>query len=387
MKSTSKSFLYEVIFIVTSVFPLALSMSVCSGMGVFAGMFFSVAAALIAAVNSSSAMIPVYLVFLTVSAVLGAYNAATLSLSIIISGALLALSSLFFEKIKPLFSSPASAGAMLAAALSVTILFTTDYFGIGASGNNVIQMLASYRSLGFHANWRGVLYGTIVMVIMITFPRKFKKLCSAVNASFIAIIVTLVLNLFLNPADMPTAINEIGNFSSADFAKDFIFALIGEKPNIFAAVFSGAALFFPCFYMIAQSETAEKRSFIIDGAANAALGFAGCMALPCGLKKDKHTFAVGTAAAAITAIMLVCISGLIPRIPVHSCAVVLIVGAWHSVKWREIKNAFSSVFSVLIFAVSILAFLIYGISSGILVCAALSALYHLISDKKPVKGS
>ena len=225
------------------------------------------------------------------------------------------------------------------------------------------------------------------MVIMITFPRKFKKLCSAVNASFIAIIVTLVLNLFLNPADMPTAINEIGNFSSADFTKDFIFALIGEKPNIFAAVFSGAALFFPCFYMIAQSETAEKRSFIIDGTANAALGFAGCMALPCGLKKDKHTFAVGTAAAAITAIMLVCISGLIPRIPVHSCAVVLIVGAWHSVKWREIKNAFSSVFSVLIFVVSILAFLISGISSGILVCAALSALYHLISDKKPVKGS
>ena len=53
MKSTSKSFLYEVIFIVTSVFPLALSMSVCSGMGVFAGMFFSVAAALIAAVNYS----------------------------------------------------------------------------------------------------------------------------------------------------------------------------------------------------------------------------------------------------------------------------------------------------------------------------------------------
>lgn len=387
MKSTVKTRTNEIIYLATSIFPLALSMSVCSGMGVFAGIVFSVAAMLIAAVNTSVCAMPIYLAYLIVCGTFTAFNAATVSLAIIISGALLSLSPFYGSKLKQLISSPASAGAMLAAALSVTILFTTDYFGIGASGNDVIKMLASYRSLGFHANWRGVLYGTIVMVIMITFPRKFKKLSTTVNASFIAIAITLILNLFLNPSYMPTAINEIGAFSSSDFTDKLTFALLNETPYVIPAVINGIALFFICFYMMADVDKSPKSRIIMNGAANAALGFAGCMVLPCGLKNKKSDFAVGAAAATITAIVLVCLNGLISRIPVHSCAVVLIVGAWQSIKWQEIKKAFSNAISVILFVISILAFLILGTASGVLVSVALSAIYHLISEKKPVKCS
>ncbi len=44
----------------------------------------------------------------------------------------------------------------------------------------------------------------------------------------------------------------------------------------------------------------------------------------------------------------------IARIPVHCCAVVLIVGAWQSVKWSEVKKAFSSTLNIFIFAVIII---------------------------------
>ena len=57
----------------------------------------------------------------------------------------------------------------------MTILQTNNYFGINATGVSAVDMLLSYRSFGFHANWRTVLYGTIVLVLMITYPRKFKK--------------------------------------------------------------------------------------------------------------------------------------------------------------------------------------------------------------------
>ena len=63
----------------------------------------------------------------------------------------------------------------LSLAFSVTALLTTHYFGIGAEGFTVIEILKTYRSLGFHPNWRGVFYGTITLFCMITYPFKFKK--------------------------------------------------------------------------------------------------------------------------------------------------------------------------------------------------------------------
>jgi MFS superfamily sulfate permease-like transporter len=175
-------------------------------------------------------------------------------------------------------------------------LLTTHYFGIGASGSNAKEMITSYLSLGFHPNWRGVLYGTIVMVIMITFPRKFKKLCKTISAPFIAVVITLILNLFLNPSYMVSAINEIGGFS-----------------------FSTAALL--------------PESNIFD------------------------------------------------RIPVHSLAVILIVGAWENVKWKEIKKVFSSPVNVLFFDASVIATLYFGYIYGVIFSALLYFIYSFCSKK------
>ena len=57
----------------------------------------------------------------------------------------------------------------------MTILQTNNYFGINATGVSAVDMLLSYRSFGFHANWRTVLYGTIVLVLMITYRVNLKS--------------------------------------------------------------------------------------------------------------------------------------------------------------------------------------------------------------------
>ena len=111
---------------------------------------------------------------------------------------------------------------MLAGALTVTVMQTNDYFAIGGEGNMIRDMLASYVSKGFHPNWRGVLYGTITMVILITFPRKFKKASLTVRPAFLALVFTLLLNLWLNPSYMPTSIKEIARSApaAAHFRRD-----------------------------------------------------------------------------------------------------------------------------------------------------------------------
>lgn len=384
MIDSKKSAALETVFLFTSIFPLALCMGVCSGMGAGAGLLFAVVASLAADADRPKPTPPVYLAFLVVFYAFGKFNAATVSLAVIVSGVLLVASSLFPYKPNRFIAVSAGSGAALAGALSATVFFTDDYFGIGASGFSVADILASYRSLGFHANWRGVLYGTVVLVIMITFPRKFKKTGKIFSASFLSLAVALVLNLFLNPSYMKTAINETGGFSYKD-AKNVILPLLSEKPNFGAAFVCGAALFVVSYFTLSQRKVADGRGLAIAGAANGALGFLCSTFLPRGIRRDKRSFVPGLISASACAVLLFALDGLIARIPVHACAVVLIVGAWQSVEWGELRNAFSRAADALCFSACFVSVLILGAADGIPLAAAFSVLRRTVFAANPAR--
>lgn len=285
----------KIISLLTAVFPFSLAAAVFTGTG-FYGMLLTAAAFLIFVLKASDKKImPAFSAFLVILFISQAAGETSVYLAIAVAGAVSGLYFHFSENFK-IRNNAVTAGFSLATALTVTVLLTTHYFGIGASGTDVREMIASYLSLGFHPNWRGVLYGTVVMVIMITFPRKFKKFCSVIKAPFIALAVTLILNCFLNPSYMVTAINEIGNFASDSFTPSFALDIFG-------------------------------------------------------------------------------------RIPVHSLAVVMIVGAWESVRWGEIKKAFSSPVSIICFAVTVIATLYFGYICGIIISAILYIIHHFIFSK------
>lgn len=290
-----KKIFLKFISLITTVLPLSLSAAIFTGMN-FSGMILISAVLMIYLCKTDTKKImPVFsafLILLYVSQTLGTTSAfVTVFIAGIVSAALLFLPEQFRTQ-----SSSVTSGFSLATALTVTVLLTTHYFGIGASGNDVKEMIASYLSLGFHPNWRGVLYGTIVMVIMITFPRKFKNFCSVVKAPFIAVVFTLILNFFLNPSYMITAINEIGTFAQDTFT-----------PQIALNIFG--------------------------------------------------------------------------RIPVHSLAVVMIVGAWESVKWGEIKKSFSSPVSIICFAITVISTLYLGYVYGLIISAILYIINNVYHKK------
>ncbi len=382
------SFAKETLTTLTFMFPLAFSFAVCLGFEEIIGILFACTAMFFVPTDKFEKAMPVYGTFIIIGytyfhnlkdfARTGAFFG-----SFLICGILLIASSFFYKKLKTLFSSPAVSGVMLATALTVTVLFTTDYFGIGATGNTVSEMIASYISLGFHPNWRGVLYGTIVMVIMITLPRKFKKFSKTVSASFIALVATLLLNLALNPADMTTSITEIADGTKGNLLA-FLFGEIVsfEAKNIIYAIHSGIALFLVSFYAISQNENARKSDYIIAGAANAAVGALTYFPLPYGTK--KKSFLPGITATAITLLMMYFGEDFILRIPLHSCAVVLIVGAWQSMKWGEIKKAFSGVMPVVCFTACVLSCLMMGIVHGILISFLISVIFSVFAKKSKV---
>ncbi len=293
-KQTIKSFLLKLITLFTAVLPFSFSSAMFIGFKHYIFIIIAVILLMFSVKASDKKIMPMYAGFLVTMFFSKSLGITAAVVALILFG-IITVVYLFLPERKS--DSPIASAFSLATALTVTVLLTTHYFGIGASGANVREMISSYLSLGFHPNWRGVLYGTIVMVIMITFPRKFKKFCSVVKAPFIAIGVTLILNLFLNPPDMKTAITEIGNFSDAIF------------PDV------------------------------------------------------------------------------INRIPVHSLAVVMIVGAWESVEWKKVKNAFSSVHSVVFFIISIVSTLYFGYVYGILISAVLYIIYSIIFRKSKTHES
>ena len=138
------------------------------------------------------------------------------------------------------------AWATLMLALVATVILTNQYFGIGATGSTAIEMLKSYRSLGFHPHFRGLLYGTITLFAMITYPFKFRKLNKILPAEFMTLFVPLVLNLFLNPEKELTTVNEIDSFihnKHIPFSFSETFENLNIIPIILGCLYFGFVLF------------------------------------------------------------------------------------------------------------------------------------------------
>lgn len=93
-------------------------------------------------------------------------------------------------------------------AVVMTLYQCSGYFAVGAQGAGLVALLRSYRSLGFHPNWRTVLFSTIMMVILITWPRKFKSLSKVLPGSAVGLVAVTLLNLVLNPDPLRSAVTE-----------------------------------------------------------------------------------------------------------------------------------------------------------------------------------
>ncbi|MBO5410701.1 MAG: SulP family inorganic anion transporter [Clostridia bacterium] len=375
----------DTLTIVTTALPLCLSMAACCPINNYTGLIAAAFSALFVKINSDRQIMPVIISFLCFSYTLSAFGIGAACFSVLLCGLILIVTAFSGFDVKSLIFNPAVTAVMQASAIVITVLQTTNYFGIGATGNTIDEMLASYTSLGFHPNWRGVLYGTIVMVIMITYPRKLKKTEKAVRATFAALAITLALNLILNPSQATSAINEIGSFQ---FSFGELFGQIRNfRPSLASftsSVISAIALYVSAAYSLNLNKTAKSSDYLVSGIANVISSFFGFF-VPVRIRK-KSEFGLPNimAAVIITVIALTC-KDLIARIPLHSCAVVLIVAAWQSMKWSYYKTAFSNVASITCL-LAVLAFsLLFGITKGVVFAAIFSIVCSLTNQNAKIK--
>ena len=278
----------------------------------------------------SKSLIPTLFNFLILSFVFSSFGSIAATVSLLSAAIVLCFGHYISQKTNKIRNSSVISGLMLGTAIVMTVMQTTNYFGIGASGLTPREMIASYLSLGFHGNWRGVLYGTITMVILITFPRKFKTASKIISPMFISLAVSLGLNYFLNPPDMITAINEAGPFT---FEYSTNITLSGIVVSILLGIVTGLSDIYSM-----SCNNYSKKEYLTTGIINIFLSPIMCF-VP---KKINKSIIQGIPAALILALFIIIFKDNLARIPVHSCAVILIVSAWENVKWKRVKNAFTS---------------------------------------------
>ncbi len=350
VKNQDIKFLFKkMLFPIAFIFPFVFSMGVCSEIGAARACIATVILSLFIDEFNSKSMIPVLLNFAVISFIYSVFGETATILSLIVSGIVLCFGYKLNNILSKFKDSSIAIGIIIATALVVTVLQTTNYFGIGATGNTAREMIQSYVSLGFHGNWRGVLYGTIVMVIMITFPRKFKKLNKTVHASAIALLLTLVLNYFLNPSDMITSINEVKSLDF-EFGSDFNISAWGIVFSILCGIITGLSN-----TVLLSKDECSNKDYVTTGIVNVLLSPFFCF-IP---QKINKSFVKNIPVALTTALIIFLIKDLIIRMPVHSCAVVLIVGAWQAIEWKKLKYAFNNPLTVISFIIPIIIFLIF----------------------------
>lgn len=328
------------------IFPLALAFGSNSPFGTAAGLVGAIAACVLGAGNSKKVPMPHVEVFAVLFCAANAIGVSGAMLSCIIAGAiLLFVATLQFNKSFFIIPSEALGAVTFMVAAVLCITQVNYYFGIGVPVGNALDTLMAYRSFGFHANWRGVLYGTITLVVMITYPIKFKKLSKRVPAPAVALVGTTLLNLLLNPSAETTAIDEVG-----DFVSSAMYLFVG-KISIYDITFSKfiPALFFAwALVVVLVADTLLHEGKL--SAVHYSLAFKGLRTLVCPLCEGMtvsdddsygETRMTGIFAAVIMILLSMLCKPLIMRVPTATLAVIIICTAWQRVRFKFIQKSFS----------------------------------------------
>lgn len=220
------------------------------------------------------------------------------------------------------------AWATLILALVATVILTNRYFGIGASGSTAIEMLKSYRSLGFHPHFRGLLYGTITLFTMITYPFKFRKLNKRCPAEFMTLLIPLIVNLFLNPIGELTTVNEIDSFKLP-------FDFTAEVKEVNAVSLILGCLYFGFVLFLRSNEKDTKQNAI----TNITNGF---ISLLPARQFDITSYSLVCAITTIivSSAVLFLFPDILARIPMHCVGALLIVSAWQQVPYKNLSLLF-----------------------------------------------
>lgn len=382
--------------------PLALAFGVSSGADAAAGLVTAIFAGIFIGVFSGASY--------QISGPTGAMSAILLTLSVkfgiqgvlmagFLSGVILVLAAIFkIGKLVSYIPAPVITGFTSGIAIIIALGQIDNFFGTHSEGSDAIEKLISYGRLGFSPNWTAVLFGAIVVLIMILYPKKLQQF---VPSSLASIIIVLIINMIMFPDADSAKAAEVGSIPRSLFTDDSLikagFDFSNVKSLITPAV-SIAALGMIESLLCGASAGKMKNERIDAGRELFAQGI-GNMLIPLfggvpataaiartsvAIKSGGQTRLVSVFHSVTLILSMFLLGGVMSRIPLSALAGVLMVTAWRMNEWKEIKQIFGKKLkeAILQFVVTMVATVVFDLTIAIVAGVVVAMLGFILKSSK-----
>lgn len=365
--------------------PLALAFGVSAGADAASGMITAILGGLIIGFFSGASY--------QISGPTGAMGAILIGLSMkygmegmllagLLSGILLLIMAILkVGKLVSFIPVPVITGFTSGIAIIIALGQIDNFFGTVSEGENALEKLYSYTTLGFHPNNSALFFGVLTLLIMIFYPKKWSNY---LPASLIAIIIAVILNFILHPST--PAMAEVGEIPKTLLTKN---SLLLTKPDfshilhLIEPAFSIAALGVIESLLCGASAGLMKgerlnstRELFAQGIGNIIIPLFGGIPATAAIartsvviKSGGQTRIAGMFHSVVLILSMFLLGGIMSRIPLSALAGVLMVTAFRMNDWNAISQLFSKRLkhSIVQFLVTMISTVVFDLALAIVI--------------------
>ena len=366
--------------------PLALAFGVSSGADAASGLVTAIVAGIVIGILSGASYQisgptgAMAAILLSVSAKYGITGVLTAGF---LSGAILIIAAVCrVGKLVSYLPAPVITGFTSGIAIIIALGQIDNFFGTHSVGENQIAKIGSYFSGtgNFNPNWWAVMFGGLVVLIMIVYPKKWN---AVVPSSLVGIIVALIVNMVFFEQGTVAEVGAIPSSLVTDdsiIRKGFDFANI---TNLIMPAVSIAALGMIESLLCGASAGKMKgerldasRELIAQGIGNMVIPLLGGVPATAAIartsvaiKSGGQTRLVSVFHSVVLILSMFLLGGVMSRIPMAALAGVLMVTAFRMNDWAAIKSIFKKKFksSILQYVLTMVSTVVFDLTVAIVV--------------------
>lgn len=381
--------------------PLALAFGVSSGADAASGLVTAIVAGIVIGILSGASYQisgptgAMAAILLSVSAKYGITGVLTAGF---ISGAILIIAAVCrVGKLVSYLPAPVITGFTSGIAIIIALGQIDNFFGTHSVGENQIAKIGSYFSGtgNFNPNWWAVMFGGLVVLIMIVYPKKWN---AVVPSSLVGLIVALIVNMVFFEQGTVAEVGAIPSSLVTDdsiIRKGFDFANI---TNLIMPAVSIAALGMIESLLCGASAGKMKgerldasRELIAQGIGNMVIPLLGGVPATAAIartsvaiKSGGQTRLVSVFHSVVLILSMFLLGGVMSRIPMAALAGVLMVTAFRMNDWAAIKSIFKKKFksSILQYVLTMVSTVVFDLTVAIVIGVVAAMIVFVVKSSE-----
>lgn len=379
--------------------PLALAFGVSSGADAASGLITAITAGIIIGILSGASYQisgptgAMAAILLTVSAKYGITGVLTAGF---LSGAVLVIAAVCrVGKLVSYLPAPVITGFTSGIAIIIALGQIDNFFGTKSVGDNQIAKIGSYFSGAgsFVPNWWAVMFGALVVVIMIVYPKKWN---AVVPSSLVGIIVALIVNMVFfeqgtvaEVGAIPSSLVTDDSIIKKGFDVEHITSLIMPAISIAALGMIESLLCGASAGKMKGERLDASRELVAQGIGNMIIPLLGGVPATAAIartsvaiKSGGRTRLVSVFHSVVLILSMFLLGGIMSRIPLSALAGVLMVTAFRMNDWAAIKSIFRKKFksSIMQYVLTMVSTVVFDLTIAIVIGVVAAMLVFIVKS-------